>query len=161
MEAITSRTHDKLQAFVRFAQDLSGLSCCKRASCGAVLFPADFSGVAALGYNGPPIGQPNDACRNVQGDCGCAHAEASAIAKLVDRRQPLIMYSTTMPCETCAGLIVNCRAVRAVVWSKVYRTEQGRFIMQDAGVAVRHLDDILACDETALKRLLRAWAETR
>jgi deoxycytidylate deaminase len=129
----SDRTESKFEMMRRFAHDLQELSCCKVKKCGAVSFPHDFSCVHAIGYNGPPIGKPNNACRG-SGDneelarCGCGHAEANLVAK--GGRD--ILYCTTMPCEHCAIQIVNSRRFYAVIWDEPYWNSLGLDVLLHA-----------------------------
>jgi len=111
------RFFEKLEVFYEFADRLSDLSCCKRMKVGAIILPADFSEVLAIGYNGPPAGASNDACTELD-PCGCIHAEANAIIKLDSRGlSNLVMLCTHPPCWRCAGAIINKRSIsRVLVW---------------------------------------------
>lgn len=124
--------------FCRFAADLADLSTCKRKVVGCVIVPATLTEVLAVGYNSPPSRVPNDACRNVPGDCGCVHAEANAVAKLRGGGDNLVLISTTAPCERCAGLIINCQRVSDVVWLCPYRDDLGLNVLEAAGVRAWH-----------------------
>jgi deoxycytidylate deaminase len=149
-----SRKYDKLTAFVTFARELSNLTTCKRGSCGAIVFPPNFSEVAAIGYNSPPSGSPNESCTGEEGTCGCVHAEANAVIKLKDRTREWLMFSTTFPCQTCAGLIVNCKVIRAVIWERPYRNEDGATVLARGDVVQCPLSSLLA-DPTKIDELLR------
>jgi dCMP deaminase len=114
-----SRQFQKMNAFMRMAREVAALSTCKRKSCGALLITPDFSEILAIGYNGPPAGMPNDLCTGLEGNCGCLHAEANTLVKA--RRHSatgLILVVTRAPCPTCAGLVINSRAVTHVVFGE-------------------------------------------
>lgn len=117
----------KVRAFCDFGYRLGQeLSCCKRASCGAIIFPTDCSTVTSVGYNGPASGLLNDSCGGLEakGRCGCAHAEANAIAKASWRLgEPCILYTTMSPCAYCAPLILNVPNVVGVIFDKPYRDQ--------------------------------------
>ena len=120
------RYKTKIQTFIMMGKLLVSLSTCKRLQVAAIIFPTDCSSVYAIGYNGPSRGLPNDSCRNVEGRCGCVHAEANAIAKFNnDITKPSLLYSTYMPCLACAGLILNCTSIKGVIWSGEYRDSTG------------------------------------
>jgi deoxycytidylate deaminase len=111
------RDREKLRAFMACARSLGQLTTCRRKPCGALLLPPDFSEILAIGYNGPPAGLPNDSCPGTEG-CGCYHAEENCLVKA--RRHSatgLTLVVTRAPCEHCAGLILNSRAVARVVWA--------------------------------------------
>lgn len=134
----------KFTTVARFADSLAGWSTCKRANVSAIVTSFDFSTIHAIGYNGRPRGADNDSCRNVEGGCGCIHAESNAIAKLDSVRvRRALMYSTTAPCELCAGLIVNCGAISAVIYRDEYRRTEGLEILRGANICVFSMAQIL------------------
>lgn len=130
-----ARRKAKLQRFERFAVDLSSLSTCKRAAVGCVIVNVELTEVFSIGYNGQPSGMPNGGCREVQGRCGCVHAEANALVKLSDRR-PAILITTTSPCEACAGLIANRGGIIEVRYMCEYRDTKPMRILQSAGIHI-------------------------
>lgn len=129
----------KLRVFADLAQSLADLSTCRRRRVGAVVVDPDLTEVLAIGYNGPPAGVDNGACRAVEGDCGCVHAEANAVAKLRDRRDGLTLVATMSPCEQCAGLIVNCRRISAVLYGSAYRDGAGAALLRICKIDVHPL----------------------
>ncbi len=150
------RYAQKLQRFVEFAEKMAEMSTCSRARCGAVVFPADFSEMTSMGYNGPATGRPNGSCTGVEGSCGCVHSEQNAVVKIrAPRGSKLIMYSTTAPCLACAGLIANCGVVRGVLYGMRYRNVEGLTSLAHAGVGYAQLDSIRKPED--LHHLLRDW----
>lgn len=125
----------KRDVFCRFASDLANLSYCKRLKVGCIILPEDFTEVFSIGYNGPPRGVRNDSCTGLTGDCGCIHAEANAIAKLM-RRDKSILITTHSPCKQCAGLILNTPSIRTVMYAHAYRDETPLMMLASAGVNV-------------------------
>jgi len=121
----SDRYVDKLRVFTELATSLARLSRCSRKQVGAVIIPADLSNVLAIGYNGPPAGEPNDSCRGGEGSCGCIHSEANALVKLSIDRKDLILVTTLSPCEHCAGLILNCGKISGVLYGEEYRDTRG------------------------------------
>lgn len=123
------RRTQKLNLFVAFANQLATLSCCKVAKHGCIIIPPDFSGILALGYNGPARGQDNNACTGQDGSmCGCAHAEGNAIAKLnTSTTRGAILICTKSPCWYCSNLIINCGSISEVLyvapWSLIREVE--------------------------------------
>lgn len=118
------RYKQKIRTMITFCQDLGGLSTCRRYPTSAIIFPVDCTSVYAIGYNGTPAGLPNDSCIGITGACGCIHAEANALLKLADQ-QGAIMYCTIAPCMQCAGLILNSKRIRYVIYGQLYRNELG------------------------------------
>lgn len=129
-----TRTHQRFATFCTLANNLAAMSTCKRRQCGAIIIAPDFSEVLAIGYNGPSRGRKNDACRDEPKHCGCIHAEANAIAKLRRDVRDMVMICTTAPCEHCAGLIVNSRAIRFVLWHRPYTDGLGLLALDAAEV---------------------------
>ncbi len=136
------RLRDKLRVFWRLAADLASLSCCKRMGVGCVVVLPDLTEVVAIGYNGPPAGMPNDSCRGTQGSCGCSHAEGNAVAKM-RAGSDLVMLTTTLQCEHCAGLVVNSRKVAAVVYGQEYRDTAGVAVLRASGLVVVRKDTVM------------------
>jgi deoxycytidylate deaminase len=135
MSTRTDRETMKLETFVSFAVALSMLSTCRRRSVGCVIVPRDFTRVYSIGYNGPPRGSANDSCTGEQLRCGCVHAEANAISKLQTEREDLLLITTTSPCPSCAGLIINSGRVDRVVYIELYTDGQACLdLMAECGV---------------------------
>lgn len=133
----------KLGTFRAFAYDLASLSTCKRNCVGAIVFPGDFSAVLAIGYNGPAKNRPNDSCTGERRNCGCAHAEANAVAKLPwsTQAERFVMFCTRTPCVFCANNIINCGRI----WEYVYDAEvdhpvrEGLALLREVGIQVTEL----------------------
>jgi len=130
----SNRYIDKLQVFTELATSLAHLSRCSRKQVGAVVVPADLSNVLAIGYNGPPAGEPNDSCRGDEGSCGCIHSEANALVKLSASSKDLILVTTLSPCEHCAGLILNCGKIISVLYGEEYRDVKGLDLLLRRGI---------------------------
>jgi deoxycytidylate deaminase len=136
------RTMRKFMAYWTFMGELAALSTCKRAQQAAIVVAPDFSMPLAIGYNGPPVGTPNDSCTGGEGTCGCVHAEANAVARL--RTPGGFMVATTMPCLHCAGLMANSRMVRGLVYDRPYRDDRGHAVLTSAGIHVVRYEDMRA-----------------
>ncbi len=89
----------------------------------------------STGYNGPPKQLDNLACRGIKGNCGCAHAEANAIA-MVDGTIPnKILFVTMSPCEMCANLI--CQAnIGKVFYCEDYKNIAGIKRLEACGIII-------------------------
>lgn len=134
------RTEQKVRVFVQLARSLAGLSTCLRRQVGCAVVPADLSKVLAIGYNGPAAGLPNDACRSSEGSCGCVHAESNAMVKL-SGGSDLTLIATCAPCEHCAGLIINSRAIGAVIYLEPYRNLMGFDALSQSGIDLLGWED--------------------
>lgn len=110
-----------------------------------MIIPPDLTEVLAIGYNGPASGEDHICCRgpDAVGSCGCIHGEANALIKLKTRRRDLLMITTLSPCEHCAGLIINNRSIRIVIYTSEYRDRSGLDRLQRAEVITIALDSIL------------------
>lgn len=130
----------KLSAFYSFAASLAGLSTCKRLQVGCLIVPMDLTEVMAIGYNGPPTGISNDACRKQAGSCGCIHAEANSLVKLRTNETGLVALLTHSPCEHCAGLLLNSRRISNVAYAVEYRDLAGVKLLLDGGISVSRVN---------------------
>lgn len=137
------RLRRKVGVFWALAQNLASLSCCRRLGVGCVVVRPDFTEVVSIGYNGPASGIPNDSCRGTEGSCGCTHAEGSAVAKMRGESQGLVMVTTTLQCEHCAGLVSNCRRISGVIYGTRYRDPRGEHLLRSAGLSVVSISEIL------------------
>ena len=101
-------------------------STCKQShrKIGCVITNENMDSILAVAYNGPPVAMPNDACRNIRGDCGCLHAEQNAIARVDNTVQNKIMFVTMIPCESCANLIAQSD-IDIVYYCESYRNQKG------------------------------------
>lgn len=133
---MTERHNNKLRIFMQFATDLSDLSTCKRAKVGCVVCDDRFTSVVSIGYNGQPAGLPHECCTGEEGSCGCVHAEANAIVKLSSARSHLLLLATTLPCWRCAGLIINSKKIKRVVYVSDYRDERSLELFRQSRVEV-------------------------
>lgn len=134
------RNFKKLGKFCAFAISLAELSQCKRRQVSCIIFDVKMRYIAAIGYNGPPSGMPNDSCNSTEGDCGCVHAEANALIKAqYEHDTSYIMFTTCAPCWHCAGLIINSGRITQVVYRDSYRNNNGVTRLKAAGIEVYQL----------------------
>jgi dCMP deaminase len=104
-------------------------SLCKRAKVGCVITTGDGRITLARGYNGPARGLSNDRCRELEGSCGCLHAEMNAIALVDSTISNKAMFSTTSPCEICAQLILQAN-ITTIWYIDEYRDQRGLDLMR-------------------------------
>lgn len=144
--ASLDRLHSKLKVFLDLTKALSTLSTCKRtgSNIGCVIVPPDLSGIMAIGYNGPPAGFDNDSCRGPEavGSCGCIHAEANALVKRQPGTTGLVLITTLSPCEHCAGLIINSKAISAVLYQTEYRDRSGILRLEAVDISAVSADSL-------------------
>lgn len=135
---------EKLKVFASFGKEVATLSCCKRHTCGVVIFDHRCRNVLSIGYNGPASGLPNNSCTNEVGNCGCVHAEINALLKLRSN-EPAILYTTVAPCWNCARAIINADTIIGMLYSGECRHGEGPMHMLSlAGVLAVALDELNA-----------------
>jgi dCMP deaminase len=119
------RLRAKLRVMCNLATALAELSTCSRLKVGCVIISPDFKRVRAVGYNGPAAGEIPETCTGVAGHCRCLHAEQNAVAKLDTAYSDGILICTDSPCDSCAGLLINCQRVSAFLFDRAYRDTTG------------------------------------
>lgn len=152
------------QMLMGMAEIASRRSTCERSQVGVVI--ALDSRPLVSGYNGAPAKMPHcdhtcsdDECSTLTHPSGvekiihgptcpagtpckvAVHAEANAIAWAAREGVMLwtsTLFTTMMPCYACSQLIINAGIVE-VVYSRAYRDESGRDLLEAAGVRVCQL----------------------
>ncbi|MFQ6098635.1 MAG: cytidine/deoxycytidylate deaminase family protein, partial [Armatimonadota bacterium] len=117
--------------------------------------------ILATGYNGPPKGLAH--CDELGGCyrrregvpsgqrmelCRALHAEQNAIIQAaihgVRLEEPIACYVTTMPCITCAKMLINA-GVKRIVYAGDYPDQLSMEMLGEAGVTLERLSlDMLA-----------------
>lgn len=124
----------------------STLSKAKRKQVGCLIVKDGV--IISDGYNGTPSGF-NNTCEDKDyfGQLvtrpEVLHAESNAITKLAKSTQSSqgsTMYVTATPCVDCAKLIIQSKIVR-LVYSELYKNEEGINLLKKAGVQVDKLND--------------------
>lgn len=125
------------QMWMEIAHVAAKRSTCSRANVGAVL--ASKSNLIALGYNGPPSGEPHctgPTCPGL-GNRGCTrslHAEKNAIRRAWEKNYPLenaTLYCTHAPCADCA-LHIREAGIDRVFFQEHYRDPLGVSLLRQA-----------------------------
>ncbi len=128
-------------------------STCRRRHVGAVL--VKDRRILATGYNGVPSklahctevgclrekrgipsGTQQELCRGL-------HAEQNAVIQAARHGITIdgaTVYCTNQPCVTCAKILINAGIVE-VIYADPYPDELAQQIFDEAGVAVRRIDD--------------------
>ena len=126
----------------------------QRATCkqfngkiGWVITDSEMRRILSIGYNGSPTTMPNDACRNIQGSCGCLHAEQNAIALVDGSLYEKVMFVTMEPCESCANLIAQANIYK-VFYAEQYRVHDSLIMIIDCCVTVINMTDFLLKKES-------------
>jgi dCMP deaminase len=115
------------QMWMMMAEVAAMRSTCRRLSVGAIIVDKR-NNVVAVGYNGPPSGEPHctgDAC-GIPHCTRAKHAEENALGRILLPYSPLAltMYVTNSPCEHCWQKIVDRGVVGRVVFKNEYRISQ-------------------------------------
>ncbi len=133
-------TRESLHMMTAMLWSKRGLCKLSGRDVGAVITTADMRQILAIGYNGPPRGMANDACRGTREIpdgriCGCVHAEANAIAQVDGRLSDKVMFVTLAPCEVCAALLIQAN-IKTVFYHEPYRNMNGIEVLEKCNVQV-------------------------
>ncbi len=134
--------------YMKLAYVISERSTCIRngRQIGAVIVN-DMNHIVSSGYNGNPrnmkhceeIGCIRDILQIPSGTkmeiCTAVHAEQNAIIQAGPGALDATIYSTILPCNTCAKMIVNA-GIRRVVYCEDYPEHMGIELMKELGVKV-------------------------
>lgn len=127
--------------YLRMAFVWSENSYCKRRQVGAILVKDKM--IISDGFNGTPSGFDN-ICEDENGLTHpyVLHAEANAITKVAcsnNSSEGSTLYVTTSPCMECSKLIIQA-GIKRVVYSELYRIQDGLELLKKAGVECVHLE---------------------
>ncbi|NLO06231.1 MAG: cytidine deaminase [candidate division WS1 bacterium] len=133
--------------FMEICHVVAKRSTCLRRQVGAVL--VSDRRILSTGYNGAPKGMKHCAdlggCYREQmkvpsGErqelCRALHAEQNAIIQAAVhgvKLENVTAYCTTMPCVTCAKMLINAD-VRRIVYEAEYPDDLSRQMLEEAGV---------------------------
>jgi dCMP deaminase len=134
--------------YMKLAYVISERSTCirDRRQIGAVIVN-DMNHIVSSGYNGNPrnmkhcddIGCIRDILQIPSGTkmeiCTAVHAEQNAIIQAGPGALGATIYSTILPCNTCAKMIVNS-GISRVVYSEDYPEHMGLELMKELGIRV-------------------------
>lgn len=130
---------------MRIAADVAGRSTCLRRQIGAVVVNGDV--IVSTGYNGNPrhmphcaeIGCIRDELKIPSGErmeiCTGVHAEMNALLFAGKESRGGVLYTTLVPCNTCAKMIINA-GIRRVVYAEGYPDKMGLVLLEEAGIPV-------------------------
>jgi deoxycytidylate deaminase len=76
-------------------------------------------------------------CRNIEGNCGCKHAEIVLLESMPNPRSVMVSHS---PCINCAKELVKAGVI-AVSYLKPYRLIEGIQYLEANGVEVQQIGD--------------------
>lgn len=128
--------------YLQMARIWAQNSYCIRRQVGALLVKEKM--IISDGYNGTPAGFENE-CEEDENTTKpyVLHAEANAItkvAKSANSSDGATLYVTAAPCIECAKLIIQAGIIR-VVYSESYRSDDGKRLLQKAGIELVYLPD--------------------
>lgn len=139
------------ERYLRMALIWSENSYCIRRKVGAILVKKDM--IISDGFNGTPAGFPNICEENNVTYPYVLHAEANAITKVArsnNSSEGSTLYVTASPCMECSKLIIQA-GIKRVVFSDLYRIQDGLDLLKAAGVEVVHMPIEYASTETNSK----------
>jgi len=134
---------------MRIAYDVARRSTCSRRQIGAVIVTGDV--IVSTGYNGNPRGMPHcdvigcirDELDIPSGErmeiCTGVHAEMNALIFAGPQSRSGTLYTTIVPCNTCAKMIINA-GVKRVVYCEGYPDLMGYEILRQSGIPVDRID---------------------
>jgi dCMP deaminase len=127
--------------YLRMARIWAENSYCKRRQVGALI--VKDKRIISDGYNGTPSGFEN-VCEDENNVTKpyVLHAEANAITKVAassNSSKDATIYVTSAPCIECAKLIIQA-GIKRVVYSDVYRVEDGCKLLERAGIVLDYID---------------------
>ncbi len=134
--------------YLRIAADVAGRSTCLRRQIGAVVVNGDV--IVSTGYNGNPrhmphcadIGCIRDELKIPSGErmeiCTGVHAEMNSLLFAGKGARGGVLYTTLVPCNTCAKMIINA-GVQRVVYAEGYPDKMGLVLLEEAGIPVERL----------------------
>lgn len=127
--------------YMRFAEEISRRSSCKRLNVGTVITTTDFRKVLAVGYNGNAAGLPNGCDRDEVGNCGCLHSEENAAINCDSPRYvEKYVFVTHLPCTACAKRLINIGNVKKVFFREDYRNREAIQLFKMTGIEVFQID---------------------
>ena len=121
-------------AYMDIAKVVAMYSTCKRLHVGAVLVIEKR--IISTGYNGAPAGLVHCSHDDLTPCDRAVHAEVNAIAFAAKHgiaTQFSVLYSTHLPCVSCAQIIVNA-GIREVNYGNEYRKKEGKDLLEEAGI---------------------------
>ena len=145
MSEIKQLRYDR--AYLRIAREWGELSHCERKKVGAIIVKDRM--IISDGYNGAPSGFDN-CCEDEEGTTKwyVLHAEANAILKVAASTQSCegaTLYITLSPCRECSKLI-HQSGIKRVVYIDKYKDDSGLKFLENAGVEIVNLPDVVSVD---------------
>lgn len=137
----TDKQSELDKRYLRMARIWAENSYCKRRQVGALI--VKNNSIISDGYNGTPSGFEN-VCEDEDDRTKpyVLHAEANAITKVAassNSSKDATIYVTSAPCIECAKLIIQA-GIRRVVYSELYRIDDGCNLLKRAGVRLDYID---------------------
>ncbi len=121
-------------AYMDMAKLVAMYSTCKRLHVGAVIVLDKR--IISTGYNGAPAGLVHCTHDDLTPCDRAVHAEANAIAFAAKHgiaTNHAVLYSTHLPCISCAQLIINA-GIREVNYGNEYRRKEGKDLLWEADI---------------------------
>lgn len=135
--------------YMNIAIDVSKRGTCTRRQIGSVVVNGDE--IKSTGYNGNPRGLPHcdeigcirDEQNIPSGErsevCTGVHAEQNALLQAGKGAKGATLYSTIVPCNTCAKMIINA-GIQRVVYLDDYPERMGLDLLNEAKIPVEKME---------------------
>lgn len=135
--------------YMNIAIDVSKRGTCTRRQIGSVVVNGDE--IKSTGYNGNPRGLPHcdeigcirDEQNIPSGErsevCTGVHAEQNALLQAGKGANGATLYSTIVPCNTCAKMIINA-GIQRVVYLDDYPERMGLDLLNEAKIPVEKME---------------------
>lgn len=135
--------------YMNIAIDVSKRGTCTRRQIGSVVVNGDE--IKSTGYNGNPRGLPHcDEIGCIRDDqnipsgersevCTGVHAEQNALLQAGKGSNGATLYTTIVPCNTCAKMIINA-GIQRVVFLDDYPERMGLELLNEAKVPVEKME---------------------
>lgn len=135
--------------YMNIAIDVSKRGTCTRRQIGSVVVNGDE--IKSTGYNGNPRGLPHcdeigcirDEQNIPSGErsevCTGVHAEQNALLQAGKGANGATLYTTIVPCNTCAKMIINA-GIKRVVYLDDYPERMGLDLLNKAKIPVEKME---------------------
>ena len=121
-------------AYMDIAKVVAMYSTCKRLNVGAVI--VKDKRIVSTGYNGAPAGLLHCTHDDLTPCDRAVHAEVNAIAFAAKHgisTNHSVLYSTHLPCLSCAQIIINA-GIKEVNYGNEYRNKDGKDLLWEAEI---------------------------
>jgi dCMP deaminase len=150
LHKLTVRQLENIERYLKIATNVSEFSRAKRKQVGCVIVNPKGH-IVGTGYNGTPSGCDNSCEVDNVTKPEVIHAELNAIFNATtENLEGSILYLTYSPCVGCASAILQ-KKFKAVIYIEPYRDLSGVYFLQNNGIIVYSIDEIINAKEAKLE----------